>query len=306
MRLEFAVVLAGCASTGGTVGTHVSLRDACTGATYWNGRACAPAGDAPKQLEVGAQAIAAQDPDAIKAAVDAAEKAGPLDYKSNVELWEERGIGLAYGDDDQGAKSSFDMMLALDPKHVLSYRLSPKATLVFEEVRKAAAPAPALDVTWTRGQKVGDPVPIDIEVIADPKRFLDRATLFVRSRGEARWHATDLALAKDKTIVLPAITATAPVSLELYLRAYDAHDNEVLTWADPQHPRELALRYEAPTPWYRKWWVWAIGGSAVAVATGITVYEVTLSPPETVGGTATATRYSATGVLVRPRLKGWR
>ena len=78
------------------------------------------------------------------------------------------------------------------------------------------------------------------------------------------------------------------MSLELYLRAYDEHGNEVLTWADPQHPRELALRYEPPTPWYRKWWVIAIGGSAVALATGITVYEVTLSPPETVGGTATA------------------
>jgi len=300
MKLALAIALAGCASGSGSRGTHVSLRDACTGATYWNGHACAPAGDAPKHLEAGVQAIAAQDPDAIKAAVDAAEKAGPLDYKSNVALWEERGIGLAYGDDDPGAKSAFDMMLALDPKHVLSYRLSPKATLVFEEVRKAAAPAPALDVTWARGQKVGDPVPIDIEVIADPKRFLDRATLFVRSRGEARWHATDLALAKDpngadpalpgtrgQTIILPAISATAPVSLELYLRAYDAHDNEVLTWADPQHPRELALRYEAPTPWYRKWWVWAIGGSAVALATGVTVYELTLSPPETVGGPVT-------------------
>ena len=286
MKLAIAVVLAGCASSSGPHGTHVSLRDACTGATYWNGHACAPAGDAPKQLEVGAQAIAAQDPDAIKAAVDAAEKAGPLDYDSNIKLWEERGIGLAYGDDDPGAKTAFDMMLALDPKHVLSYRLSPKATLVFEEVRKAAAPAPALDVTWARGQKVGDPVPIDIEVIADPKRFLDRATLFVRAHGETQWHATDLALAKDKTIVLPPISAAAPVSLELYLRAYDAHDNEVLTWADPQHPRELALRYEAPTPWYRKWWVWAISGSAVALATGVTVYELAQSPPETVGGSA--------------------
>ena len=288
MKLVIAVVLAGCASSSGPRGTHVSLRAACTGATYWNGHACAPAGDAPKQLEVGAAAIAAQDPDAIKAAVDAAEKAGPLDYDSNIKLWEERGIGLAYGDDDPGAKTAFDMMLALDPKHVLSYRLSPKATLVFEEVRKAAPPAPALDVTWARGQKVGDPVPIDVEVIADPKRFLDRATLFVRSHGENQWHATDLALAKDKTIILPPITATAPVSLELYLRAYDAHDNEVLTWADPQHPRELALRYEAPTPWYRKWWVWAIGGSAVALATGITVYELTQSPPETIGGSAMA------------------
>ena len=287
MKALVAITLAGCGGTASHHGTAVTLRPACAERTYWNGHACAPAGDAPKQLEVGAQAIAAQDPDAIKAAVDAAEKAGPLDYTSNIKLWEERGIGLAYGDDDPGAKTAFDMMLALDPGHVLSYRLSPKATLVFEEVRKASPQAPAIDVRWNRGLEVGKPLPIDIEVVSDRKRFLDRATLFVRSRGEAAWHATDLVLAKDKSIVLPPIAATAPVSLELYLRAYDAHDNEVLTWADPQHPRELALRYEPPTPWYRNWWVWAIGGSALALATGITVYELAIAPPDTVGGPAT-------------------
>jgi hypothetical protein len=285
MRCVLALLAVGCTHASG-LGTQVSLRAACTAGSYWNGQACAPAGDAPKQLEVGAQAIASQDVDAIAAAVSAAEKAGPLDYTSNIRLWEERGIGLAYGDDDPGAKTAFDMMLALDPGHVLSYRLSPKATLVFEEVRKSVLTAPAIDVNWTRGQKVGDPLPIDIEVISDPKKFLDRATLFVRSRGEASWHATDLVLAKDKTIVLPAIHGDKAISLELYLRAYDAHDNEVLTWADPSHPRELALRYEPPTPWYRKWWVWAIGGSAVALATGITVYELTIAPPSTIDGRA--------------------
>jgi hypothetical protein len=285
MRCVLALLAVGCTHAQDH-GTQVSLRAACTAGSYWNGHACAPSGDAPKQLEVGAQAIASQDVDAIAAAVSAAEKAGPLDYTSNIRLWEERGIGLAYGDDDPGAKTAFDMMLALDPGHVLSYRLSPKATLVFEEVRKSVPTAPAIDVNWTRGQKVGDPLPIDIEVISDPKKFLDRATLFVRSRGEASWHATDLVLAKDKTIILPAIHSDKPVSLELYLRAYDAHDNEVLTWADPSHPRELALRYEPPTPWYRKWWVWAIGGSALALATGITVYELTIAPPDTVGGSA--------------------
>jgi hypothetical protein len=285
--MRFAIVaLMGCTSAGARGGAQVTLRPACDASTYWNGRACAPSGDAPKQLEVGAQAIASQDVEAIAAAVSAAEKAGPLDYSSNIRMWEERGIGLAYGDDDPGAKTAFDMMLALDPGHVLSYRLSPKATLVFEEVRKAVPPPPAIDVNWARGQRVGDPLPIDIEVISDPKKFLDRATLFVRSRGEASWHATDLTLGKDKTVVLPAIHSDKPVSLELYLRAYDNHNNEVLTWADASHPRELALRYEPATPWYRKWWVLAITGGVLAVATGITVYELTISPPDTIGGTA--------------------
>lgn len=289
MRIWPVLLVAACSEAAHHGGTVVTLRPACEPSTYWNGKACAPAGDAPKQLDTGAQAIASQDIDAIKLAVDAAEKAGPLDYASNVRLWEERGIGLAYGDDDPGAKTAFDMMLALDPGHVLSYRLSPKATLVFEEVRKAPQPAPAVDVNWQRGQKVGDPLPIDIEVVSDRKKFLDHATLFVRERGD-RWHAADLTLTKDKTIVLPAIHADKPVSLELYLRAYDAHDNEVLTWADAQHPRELPLRYEPPTPWYRKWWVWAIAGSAVALGTGITVYELTIAPPDKIDGSATVAR----------------
>lgn len=285
----FAIALAGCANT--TVHGHaVTLRPACEPRTYWTGTKCAPAGEAPKQLEAGAAAVAAQDPEAIAAAVAAAEKAGPLDHPSNIKLWEERGIGLAYGDDDPGAKTAFDMMLALDPGHVLSYQLSPKATLVFEEVRKAQPIPPTIDVNWSRGQKVGDPLPIEIEVIADRKQFLARATLFVRSRGETLWRATDLDLAKDKTIVLPAIRSDKPVSLELYLRAYDAHENEVLSWADPQHPRELALRYDPPTPWFRRWWVWAVSGSVLALATGVTVYELTIAPPDTVGGSASVTR----------------
>jgi hypothetical protein len=292
MRLALLVAIAGCGGAATSSGAQATLRIACTAGTYWNGTACAPAGNAPKQLEVGAQAIASQDVDAIKAAVDAAEKSGPLDYTSNIRMWEERGIGLAYGDDDPGAKTAFDMMLALDPGHVLSYRLSPKATLVFEEVRKAVPAAPAIDVNWARGQKVGDPLPIDIEVLSDPKKFLDRATLFVRSRGESNWHATDLVLAKalprGQTVVLPPVHSDKPVSLEIYLRAYDSRNNEVLAWADAAHPRELALRYEPPTPWYRKWWVWAVGGSVLALATGITVYELTIAPPSTIDGTATA------------------
>jgi len=84
--------------------------------------------------------------------------------------------------------------------------------------------------------------------------------------------------------VLPPIVATKPVSLELYMRAYDTQHNEVLTWADPARPREIALRYEPPSPWYRKWWVYAIAGSVVAIATGITVYELTVQPPSTIDG----------------------
>jgi hypothetical protein len=177
------------------------------------------------------------------------------------------------------------MMLALDPGHFLSYRLSPKATFVFDDMRAARRVAPAIDLDLPRGQRVGDPLALDLSVIADPKSFLHRGTLFVRTRGDTSWRAADVPLgAGDHVVVIPPVVATKPTSIELYLRAYDAKGNEVLTWADAEHPREIPLRYEPPTPFYKKWWVIAIAATVAVAASSITVYEVTKAPPDTVGG----------------------
>lgn len=279
------VVVAGC-HAGASRGTLVALRSACPDAQHWNGTACAPRGDGAARVAAGKQALARLDVDVAKLALESAEKAGPLDHDANITLWEQRGIAAAYLDDETAARAAFDMLLALDPGHFLSYTLSPKATFVFEKVRNdiKARGVPALDVTWPHGQRVGDPVPLDLEVVADPKRFLRRATVFVRTRGDAGWRAADVALAssRDQRIVLPPIDADRPVSLELYLRAYDDRGNEVLTWADARRPREIPLRYDPPTPWYRSGWFYVAVGTAIAVGVGATVYELTLAPPDTV------------------------
>ncbi len=293
MRLAIGVIaVSGCASNASHHSSIAALRPACAQNQLFVAGACKPTDDARAKLAVGMKSLAAQDVDAAKGQLDAVEQAGPLDHQTNVTLWEQRGIAAAYGDDEPAAQRAFDMMLALDPGHFLSYTLSPKATFVFERTRKQAGAPPELEVNWARGQKVGDPVPLDVEVVADPKRFLDRATVFVRARGEHDWRAADLALHGnvDAHLVLPPVVAQAPTSLELYMRAYDARGNEVLAWADPQRPREIALRYEPPAPWYRHWWVYAIAGSALAIATGITVYELTIAPPATIDGSATVGR----------------
>jgi hypothetical protein len=269
-------------------GTLVALRGACPAEAYWDGTSCRPRGDAAAKVAAGKQALARLDVDVAQQALAAADRGGPLDHDTNVTLWEQRGIAAAYLDDERGAGAAFDMMLALDPGHFLSYTLSPKATFVFERVRNDARArgVPALDVVWPHGQRVGDPVPIDLDVIADPKQFLRRATLFVRSRGDAAWRAADVALggSAEHRILLPPVEAARPVSLELYLRAYDDRGNEVLSWADPARPREIPLRYDPPTPWYRRAWFYAAVGTVVAATVGITVYEVTLAPPDKVSG----------------------
>jgi len=283
-----AISIAGC-SHAATTGTTVTLRSACTDAQIWDGTTCKPTSEATKQLALGTAALAKLDVDQAKTALDAVEKAGPLDHETNVTLWEQRGVAAAYVDDEANATTAFDMLLALDPAHFLSYKLSPKATLVFEKTLEQTKQrgAPAIDVNWSRGQKVGEPIPIDIEVLADPKQFLSRATLFVRTRGEPSWRAADVPLAKDKRVLLPAVEATKNVQLELYLRACDQRGNEVLTWADAARPREIVLRYDPPTPWYRTWWgITAIVASSGAIIGGI-VYVVTLSPPDKIDGGVT-------------------
>lgn len=285
--ISVACVLAAC-NHGAAPGTTLALRPACAAGSYWTGSACAPRGTGAQQIAAGKDALAKQDVDAARAALDAAEHGGgPLDHDANVTLWEQRGIASAYLDDDKSAAAAFDMLLALDPSHVLSYRLAPKATFVFERVRDQlkVSGAPVLDVRWQHGQKVGDAVPLDVEVVADPKQFLRRATLFVRARGDAQWRAADIALAKREAhVVLPPVSATKPVSLELYARAYDERGNEVLAWADPQRPREIPLRYDPPPPWWRRWWVLASGGVALVAGASVTVYAVTREPPATIGG----------------------
>jgi len=273
------VALAAC--HGGDRGTLLALRPACTDTQSWDGA----------KIAAGKQALGELKVDEAKQALDAAEQSGPLAHESNIQLWEQRGIAAAYIDDEPAATTAFDMLLALDPAHFLSYTLSPKATFVFEKVRDQikSRGAPELELNWPRGQKVGDPVPLDVDVIADPKLFLDHATLFVRTRGDLAWRAADVSLGHvgtERRLVLPAVAADKPVSLEVYLRAYDPKGNEVFDWADARRPREIALRYDPPPPWYRKWWVIAIAGSVVALGTGVTVYELTLKPPDKINAGA--------------------
>jgi hypothetical protein len=283
-------VLAGCHGEA-RHDTLAALRPACAPAEYWNGAACTPRGDAAAQVAAGKRALAKLDVDLARVALDAADRGGPLDHDAHVTLWEQRGIAAAYVDDERAASAAFDMLLALDPGHFLSYTLSPKATFVFEKVRNATRVrgVPALDVNWPHGQRVGDPVPLDLEIVADPKQFLRRATVFVRTRGEPRWRAADLSLAAtgEHHLVLPPVEAARPVSLELYLRAYDDRGNEVLAWADPDRPREIPLRYDPPVPWYRRGWFYAAVGTAVAAGVGLTVYELTIAPPDKVTGGVT-------------------
>ncbi len=315
-RVAALALAVGCAHRAAP-GRAMSLRAACAPDARWTDRGCAPWTAAIADAVVANEARILDDPEAALRALDEVAAQGPFARSTYVRIWRQRGMAhslLAHAAadaarDDGGADAAaaarrhtdlamraFDMLLALDPGHRLEYTQTPQTTFMFQDAIGAAAaqPAPTIDIDWDRDARVGTPVPVAVEVISDPKSFLARATLFVRRRGDRAWRATELALppaGSYQRFVLPATEASAATALELYARAYDQRGNEVLAWASPERPRELPLRWDPPTRWYRTWWIWAIAGGAVAAGVGVTVYATQWRPSDTVGG----------GVVVTPR-----
>jgi hypothetical protein len=272
-----------------------ALRADCAAGQRWNGRGCSPDDRGAQLIARGAAALAGFRLDEAVALLEQARTAAPLRFSDYVRLHEQLGIAYAYRGDQELATRAFGYLLDAQPDHLLSYTLSPKATFLFERVRAGPArdDAPAVDVSWPRGLDVSRAVPIGVELVADPDRRLTRATLHVRRRGDTAWRVADLELPRQggyRALALPALGGERPEVLQLYLTGLDRTGNEVLRWGDPARPREIALGFERPTPWYRSWWFWAAAGTAVAVGTGAAVYSALYELPDEVSGTFTPGR----------------
>jgi hypothetical protein len=244
-------------------------------------------------LDEGAKALADFKVEDAVVLLDKATKEGPYGLADHARLFEQRGIAFAYLDRPQDALAAFDVLLALDPGRAIRYTLSPKVTLLFEEARKRAQDRvpPKVELRWDRAQSVAEPVPIDVDVISDPLGFLKAGALFWRLRGGGAYQSVPFELppvAGSHRVVLPAARAEAErgESLEIYLSAYDAKKNEVLTWGSAARPREIQLAYAPPDPWYSKWWVWTLAGVAIAGGAGAAVFAATRSTPSTIDASA--------------------
>lgn len=278
-------------------GPTLATRPACADATRWNGGACVPRTAAAALAETDA-AIDAADTAAALAALDRAA-AEPLAWDDHVKLWESRGLARAYEANaestpatEAAARAAFDRLLAIDPTHHISCAANSQATRRFERTRAELADRVprALEITWPRDSVVGAPVPIDLEVVADPVGVLTTATVYLRARGDTGWCAADVTLppaGQRARVRLPAIAARASTALEVYAIAHDGDGNDTLAWASAAHPRDIPLRYDPPTPWYRTWWVWAIAGGVAATGAAVTAYALTWSPSDRIGGTVT-------------------
>ncbi|HTE50565.1 MAG TPA: hypothetical protein VK698_06840 [Kofleriaceae bacterium] len=282
------VLAAGCGAGASAARTGSTLRPACGEGEAWDGARCRARGAGGRTLAEGSAALAAFRVDEALALLTRALAEAPHPYREHTAIYEQLGVAYAYLGREPEALGAFDMLLALDPGHLLSYNLSPKATLVFETARARAdrRPPPELEVQWPQGLEVSRPVPIDLEVVADPRRLLDHATIYVRRRGQVRFEALDLRLARPgqrQRVALPPIRSTRAEVVQVYVTAFDPRGNEVLRWGDPARPREIGLRYDPPPPWWRRWWVWATAGGVVLTGSAV-VFFATRPPSDTASG----------------------
>lgn len=231
------------------------------------------AAEPSQALEAAGVALSDFRPEDALRFLDAAE--GPHSHAQHVRLYEQRGIALAYLDRSEEAVQAFIRMLALQPDRVLSYTLSPKVTFLFERARRAvrASEEPGVDLSWPRNLRTVDSVPVDIEVVADPFRFLRTLTLHYRLEGSPQWMAETVTLpgpGQFLTVDLPPLGAGTSMSqaMELYAVAFDEGGNEVLLFGRSDRPREVDLRFEPPAPWFDQWWVWATAGALVVAGVG--------------------------------------
>ena len=269
--------------------TPGALQPVCEAPLQWSGRTCVDESKASAAVGAASEALAAFDVDAALAQLEDARARGPYGHALLIKLYEQLGIAYSYLKKEKEALDAFGMLLALDPGHLLSYTLSPQATFLYERARKAndkKAPA-QVDVSWPQGLREDEPIPLSVEVVANPLSMLHSMAIYVRNDKREKFRRLQIPLPEKgavSRVVLPAANTKRQSVLELYGSVYDKEGNEVLLWFDATRPREVPLGYQAPSPWYRKWWVWAAIGGSTALATGATVYFLSIGPPDTVSG----------------------
>ena len=238
-------------------------------------------------LERGVQAVnELRAADAVRE-LDEARARGPWTHVEHTRLYSHLGIAYAYLGRPDDALTAFRWLLALSPGFALPYTLSPKATFLFERARDKARsePPPAIDLGFPRDGRIDAPLPLTVEVLADPLGFMSRLELYFRLRGEPHFRKLEHELVAGQRYLelsLPAEKLEESTVRELYAVVKDARGSEVLLQGSPGFPREAPAAYVPQLRWYQRWWVWALVGVGVAAGVSGIVYGATRPPPDSI------------------------
>ena len=192
----------------------------------------------------------------------------------------------------QRAREAFEDLLSIDPHYTLSDPShSPKLREFFEEVRGRFVPGygegPTAEVELEHAAPAGAVSGRPLEVAAVVTRGgagVHDLTLHARRQGLLGFSVEPLRKEGDRFTVTyhPPREATDYV-LEYYLEARDPGGHVVARVASPERPIALPVKGAPlpPTPWFKRWYVWAAVGAVVAgVAIGASVAATAQRAPD--------------------------
>jgi len=282
VRSLYALILVfGCSGATASSGFS-SLRPACPDGQRFDGTGCKPFGSGASMIDSAEALLTDGEPAQAVAVIARAVAQGPHRHRTHVQMYEQLGRAYAFQDKEPEAVDAYVKLLALSPGHLLSYHLSAKATFKFEKARLKleGTPDTSISVGWPDELDTKRPMPIDVEVVADPQRLLSRAVLYVERNGERR--AVDLELPAPgvrKRVMLPALGTASAETLKVHLVGLDQGGNEVALWAAGK-PRSIFVDYTPPTPWYRNLKIMIPAGAVVVAAVGLGVYLIVRPEPD--------------------------
>ena len=215
---------------------------------------------------------------------------GPLTLEQSTELYENLGLACAYAEQSEKAERAFASLLRIAPGHTLDYSISPKATFIFEKVRKRMLKEPALLVQTSPPSATPYDTPLTIETntLHNPENFVSSLRLCHRVKQKGgNYDCLDLDLsdsAESNAFVLPPfarpdVNDDEEMTLQFALSGFDAQGNEVYRGPSRARPGELPLGLQPQIPWYENPLTWTAVASATLAAIALPAAWLWMNQP---------------------------
>ena len=191
------------------------------------------------------------------------------------------------------AKRSFEAVLSIDPSYRLGEDASPRFQKPFLEVLKKGVPPLDMEVSLPSELIFRKPVSVRVKLLADPAQISKKIVFYYKHKGQPKFSAVSIRskVQENKSFYLPPGfwdnsgmqpllwyaqlqdrfggvlhtkgSATDPVQVKII----ESHKNVSALSNSGQHATVSATDQSA---WYEHWWVWAMVGTAAAIAAGST------------------------------------
>jgi tetratricopeptide (TPR) repeat protein len=211
-----------------------------------------------------------------------------------VELYRLMGLAQLYLGNEDRAREAYEKLLQARPDYELPRSTAPKIRELYgrirEDIRKRRVRPVTIHFEPVREHLGGEP--LEVETRVEDLALGARAKLYYRRAGAQAYSSVDFVREKsreDFRATIPAYELPAearPYDIEYYLEVADAAQRRLAGRGDPFNPLYFTVRAvtergavgEAPDAWYRKPWVWVVGGVVVAGAAGGIAYAATRQP----------------------------